>query len=384
MAKNLGIKIFGPAQSINAWGLYTREIALALYDIGINVNLVDTTQQGDFQTKTSIMERGKLALLLQNQNNPLDKNYVAIQINSPEKISFTDNDAIANIAWTGVDVDDVPMISAMMLSNPAIKQVWVPGSWQKDVFDRIPAIKQKTKIVNFGVNNKKMSTAKASMKLEKDTFYFSHVGSLKEQNATDAVLKAFYSEFKDDDNVKLILKLFHGNIDKKQEKELMEKFTNQFKNGSKAKVLYVSGIYPENSINEIIASSNCYISTARGKHWNNSVLKAMAANRPVIVNLLAGNRQYCSGENSFQVSSKKIQINSMQWLMQNALYQGSSWFEPNPEELKKVMRNVYNLSKENPEELSKLAERGRNKALKLDWKNIAVEVLKNIKQYEVQ
>lgn len=377
MPKHLGIRIIGPASTIGSFGLYSREIASAMYDAGLFVNLVDSTQPAEFKTNMGMDFADKLNYIRLNQ---IPEPHVCININSPEKITQFDDKAKINIAWTGVDIDDLPVSYMLALANPKINEIWVPSHDQATIFKKHKAIADRVKVVPFGVNFKSMQVD-SKMVLPEECFYFGAVGSLKHTNGYDAALRAFYEEFSNDPDVKFVLKTFSGTLTPDQEKDMAKNYLTSLKKDSKAQALYVVGAHVQGFIDDVIRGLDCLVSPARGKHWNNSVLKAMAAGIPVIVNQHGGNKAYTTRENSVQVSSRRTPIMSLDWLNQNPTHNSCNWFEPNVTELRAAMRKIYEDYKKDKDLLKPMIDAARNKAAKLDWDNVAMQVLANIRKH---
>lgn len=375
MGNPIGIKIIGPAQNINCFGSFTREIAFALLSMGENVCLHDTTGQGDFPAKLSEEDNQKINVL---KAVNMSKPYIAIHINAPEKFNFVDTNANANIAWTALETLSLPLLSSIILSNPLFKEIWVPAG-QKMIFDNVEALAKKTQAVQFGINTDKFNpnnikNAKELVQFRSDdNFYFGFIGSLKNTSGFDLVLKAFYEEFSNEPKAKLAFKVFMGTLQPQQEKEAISGVIRQFKKDSQAEVLYISGNQDDSFMTVQHHAIDCLVSPARGKVWNNSVIKCMAAGIPTIVNTHAGNKSYTGKETNYLLtSSKNTLITNLDWMFQNLIYQGSSWSEPNLEELKKTMRIAFN----NRNDSKEMTDKARTRVEKLDWKNIAMEIVK--------
>lgn len=375
MSQPVGIRVIGPAHAVGAFGNYTKELAIAMYDAGLPVQLVDSTQSGDFRTNIGSAVTEKLEFIKRNQiPNPS----VCININAPEKTSQLDNNSVKNIVWTGIDIDDIPVATVLHLSNPRINEIWVPSNEQASIFKKYKTLADKVKVVSFGVNIKEMEE-ESKLILPRECFYFGAVGSLKQTNGMDVALKAFYEEFANEEDVKLVFKTYAGNIPSDQEKDIAMKHISQFKGQSKAQVLYVVGSHVSSFVNDVIRGVDCIISPARGKHWNNTVIKAMAAGVPVIVSQYGGNRAYTTKDNSIQISNRRVPILSLEWLNQNPSHNSCNWFEPNIIELKQAMRKVYEDRKEK-QLVTPLIKAAKARVAKLDWGNVAMQVLSNIRK----
>ena len=380
MSENLAVRIVGPAKALGLYGQITRKFALALSDAGIITSLGDATQPQDIQIEISKEENAKLAMLGQQQLPP--KSYVSIHINSPERITFFDNNAISNIAWTAAEADILPLTHALILSHPGINEVWVPSQHHKTIFTKYGDIAKKISVVKWGTDSKLngATTDFLDKMKEDDGFYFGFVGSFKKTTGFDILLRAFYDEFSNDPKVKLIVKTQMGNISPDQERDAARNILGQFKGESKAEVIYLNGRLADHVVDGIISGLDCLVAPYRSKAWGTSVLKAMAAGVPTIVNQHAGNKSFCTRDNSIQLSSRIGLCTDLEWLMQNPVFQGSSWAHVDPMELRRAMRALY----EKKTETESIIKNGKRTAERHDWSNAVGDVILAIKKYGVQ
>ena len=380
MSENFAVRIIAPVRALNIYGQISRKFAIALSDAGIITNVSDATQPNDITTEIATEEKDKLAFLGQQALPP---KYVTIHINSPERIAFFDTNAVSNIAWTASEADVLPLVHGIILSHPGINEVWVPSQHHKMMFEKYPDIGKKLSVVRWGVDSKLnyaltgfLDKAKKSNGDPKN-FYFGFVSSFKKTTGFDIVLKAFYEEFANEPNVKLVLKTYMGAIPKDNEKDSVKNTMAHFKGQSKAEVIYISGALTEPAVDGIISGLDCLVAPYRSKAWGTTILKAMAAGVPTIVNQHAGNRSFCTRENSIQLASRVNICTDLEWLMQNPLFQGSSWAHVNVDDLKRTMRDVY----EKKTSLEGVISNGKKTAERYDWSNIVNDAIAALKKY---
>jgi len=380
MSQNLAVRVVGPAKAIGIHGQMTRKFAIALSDAGILTSLGDSTQPQDVQTEISKEEHVKLVMLGQQQMAP--KTFVSIHINSPERITFFDNNAISNIAWTATEADNLPLAHALMLAHPGINEVWVPSQHQKAIFGKYQDLASKISVVKWGVDSKLTYASRDFLDgiKEDGNFYFGFVGSLKKTTGFDVLLRAFYDEFTNDPKVKLVLKTYMGNIPDDKEKETAKTLLTQFKGASNAEVIYLSGRLADQCIDGVISGLDCLVAPYRSKAFGSPILKAMAAGVPTIVNQHTGNKAFCTRDNSIQLASKIGTCIDLEWLMQNPIYQGVSWANIQVEELRRAMRDVY----EKKIDTETIIKNGKRSAERYDWPNVVNDVIVAIKKYGVE
>lgn len=372
----LSVRLVGQINDISGISSNLRDFAIALSETGIVVNLVNVENISPFKANIDDATKKRLEVMTQTQLSP---NYVTIYMLSPEHMKFNDPQAKANICWTAYDTDKLPYLCSLILNASNINEVWVPTKACFDSFSLSGVNAKKLKQVSWGVDstsyqpgNRKLDSLR-----EPGNFYFGYVGSLKASGGFDYVIKAFYDEFKDDTNAKLILKAFMGNLEPDKERETIKNVMSKFKGDSKAEIIYVPGNISTADMTALYHTPDCFVSTPRSESWGSGIIKSMSAGVPVITNVNTGNRSYTNSSNAILVGSSLKKITDIDWLSQNPLQQEHSWCDVNMTELKSAMRKVY--SKEI--DVEPLKTEARRTALKLDWKRIAMEVIKNIKQY---
>jgi len=374
--KRLDVRLIGPVFDVSSYGSNLREFALALSETGVVVHLVDVTNVSPFKATIDEATTKRLQVLSQTQ---ISDNYVSIYMLPPDLMRLHDPKAKANIVWTAYDTNKLPYLAALILNSNNISEVWVPTKTCLDIFSSSGINKNKIKQVTWGVDSTSFQpgTKGISSLREDGNFYFGYIGSLKASSGFDYVLKAFYEEFKDDDRVKMLFKAFVGNVEPAKEKEFIKSNLSKFKGDSKAELVYIPGNMTLNEMRALYHTPDCLVSTPKAKAWGTNIIKSMAAGVPVITNVNTGNRAYTNHQNAILVGSSLRPITDIDWLTQNQLQQEHSWWETNVDELKAAMRKVY--SKEIDVEPIKIA--ARREALKLDWKRVAMEVIKNIKRF---
>lgn len=374
--QRLDVRIIGPVLDLSGLGSNLREFALALSETGVVVQVVNVTNVSPFKAIIDEVTQKRLEVLAQTQLSP---NYVSIYMLPPEVMKLNDPQAKANICWTSYDTNKLPYLASLILNANNVTEVWVPTKTCADIFAGSGVNPQKIKQVSWGVDSVNFQPGNpgiASLK-EPDNFYFGYIGSLKASGGFDYVVKAFYEEFKNDEKVKLLFKAFVGNVEPDKERELIKSVISRFKGESKAEVVYVPGNMNLTDMKALYHTPDCFVSTPRAKAWGNSILRSMSAGVPVITNVNTGNRAYTNYQNAVLVGSSIKPIVDIDWLTQNQLQQEHSWWETNIDELKAAMRKVY--TKEIDVEPLKIA--ARREALKLDWKRVAMDVIKNIKRF---
>ena len=112
--KRLDVRIIGPVFDISGQSTSLREFALALSESGIVVHLVNITNISPFKATVDPIVQKRLEVLM---NTQISDNYVTIHFVPAEFMRLYDNNAKANICWTGYETDRLPYLASLMLND---------------------------------------------------------------------------------------------------------------------------------------------------------------------------------------------------------------------------------------------------------------------------
>jgi len=260
----IDVKIIAPFFDATGISQVAREIALALYDNGIEIQIVDLKDFSNFKIEPDIEEKQKLNIM---QQFKLNNQYIAIHMYPPTRyFNMEDKNAKANVFWHLYETDRIPYIWRMIFNQKWIKEVWVPSEFNKATFIKSNVEQDKIKIVNFGVNTTKYNQDNQKLfTKENGSFYFSFISELKICKGFDLLLRAFYEEFVNEPSAKLIFKCSCMN-----DQNTINQISNlikQFKGNSKAEVILIAGTHPEEYMTKLYATGDCFVLPTRGEGW---------------------------------------------------------------------------------------------------------------------
>jgi glycosyltransferase involved in cell wall biosynthesis len=364
----MDIRIIAPIAEASSIGQNARELAIALSEIGINVNIVNISIT-PLQAKVDNDIIQKIQMLI---NNKISQDYVAIHFLPYDKMVVNDEGAKINFAYTGIETPEAPRLAKLLLNN-RFKEIIVPTYSNK--FD------DSVKVINWGVNTTDWNLNVEPLEdfpKNDGQFYFCYVGGAKPSSGYDLVLKAFFDEFKNEPKANLILKPMLYNKPEEREKIVQDVIT-RLKGESKANVFALTDDLLESSLRRVMKSADCFVAPYRLKVWGTSAIHSMALGVPVIINANTFNKAFTNSENSLLVSSTKKPIDNVEWILNNLVEQECSWYEPNYEDLKSKMRYAF----ENKDKLKELGLKARQDIEKLDWKNVAMNLLTLVKKHAI-
>lgn len=372
--KPIDVKLFGPTYDVSGISQCVREIALALYDNGVNVGIVDMPDFSPVKTDVGPEAAQKLNIM---QRNKLFNPFVTIHFYPLDRFKGQlDKDAIANIFWSMYETDRIPYYWKLLLNKNEISEVWVPSEFNKESYIKSKVDKDKISVVNLGVNLDKYNPKNQHLPIkEPNSFYFSYISELKWCKGYEVLLKAFYEEFRTEPKAKLLFKCSSTN-DQNHVKQLVQ-LIGSYKNGSQAEVILLPNPQTEEWMTRLYKTADCFVLPSRGEGWGLGIIQSMASGVPVITTDCSAQKTFANSKNSLMIDAALEKIGNIEWLMQVPVQNEHWWYEPNFPQLKKQMRYAF----ENKKKMTELGETARKDAEKFGWFNTAIQIVENLEKY---
>lgn len=212
------------------------------------------------------------------------------------------------------------------------------------------------------------SNDKYEIKTRKE-FKFLHISTAKQRKGVDVLLKAYFEEFTDKDNCTLVIKSFPG------PDNIVDQLIQELKTENSPEVIHInSADFTDEQIGELNKSCNCVVYPTRGEGFGLPILEAMHLGIPVITTGYSGQMDFCNYENSFLLDYK-LEISTKNEIVNLNSY----WAEPDVNQLKKYMREVYTTvtegSKESKDALDERINNARKTSESFTWKISAKKTL---------
>lgn len=252
---------------------------------------------------------------------------------------------IGFLVWEG---DRIPEFWLEYICDNKVKQVWVPSNHTKQAIlntyegkveqDRL---EDKIKIVPHGVDTKLFNPED---KRDKKFFTFlQNKGWRAGENDRGGVqfgLEAFTEEFKEDEPVRMIVKINPSynspdwNLDNEIKKIGVKPHKNLFFN--------VNSI-PFNQLFTLYNQADCFVAPTMSESFGLPILEAMACDLPVITTDFGGQTDFVNSEgckdDSWIVDTELVPAND------GFMYEGINWGKPDVKQLKAAMRYAYKKNK---------------------------------------
>lgn len=166
---------------------------------------------------------------------------------------------------------------------------------------------------------------------KKFTFFFSFdYKSVAERKNPIAIINAFREAFKGNNNLQLIIKTSHQDINPTYKKRLQEAVGD-------AQVQIIDGIITTRDNWLLIQQCDAYVSLHRAEGFGLGMAESMALGKPVLATAYGGNCDYMDENNSVLIKYK-LQESDQEF----APYpRGTKWADPDHQYIVKKMQKVY-------------------------------------------
>jgi glycosyltransferase involved in cell wall biosynthesis len=188
-------------------------------------------------------------------------------------------------------------------------------------------------------------------------FVFYSIFEWIERKNPEALLKAYWSEFKEKDDVALLLKTYRYNFtpDKKREiKSYINRIKNELKLSYYAPVYVYLDLLDKQQIYRLHKTGDCFVSSHRGEGWGIPQMEAMLVGNTMISTGYNGIHEYIEHKKTGLLADYELKP-IRQYAQLNKWYQpGQMWAEVNPIHLQELMRYAYRYKK------NKIGKNARN------------------------
>ncbi len=213
----------------------------------------------------------------------------------------------------------------------AMDEVWVPASFNVDTF-RHSGVRVPIRVMPFGVDidyfNPDITGFRPSTR-----FTFLSVFEWGERKAPDLLLRAYVDEFKDSEDVLLLLSVFNRDPTIDVETEIAKL---ELPPGPPV-VVMVNPRFPDHQMGALYRSADCFVLPTRGEGWGMPVLEAMACGLPAIATAWSGPADFLTEEVGYPLGTEGLVPAEARC----PYYAGFEWAQPDYEHLRHLMRHVF-------------------------------------------
>jgi len=330
------IRVFGNPQDCNGYGHATQNICKALSDSKIPAKFVFSGPNKDFADNLS-----------QNAKSPKVDLYIQTP---PFKEHRSNNYKIGYFYW---EADLLPKVWASDI-NKSLDEIWVPCELTKRSCV-LAGFKKRIEILPTPAKSPifkspiQLSGYNDKLRISDNTFKFYSIFQWNERKGYNKLLRAYYEEFSEKENVVLILKVnpirhaLHGLF--KINRDIIKIRSSVFsKKRSLPKILLITEQLSEEHLSGLHHSCDAFVLPHRGEGWGMPIHDAINHQNFIITTKFGGITEWLTESNSFLIDHSLTRVTPMNWNPWYAEYQ--SWANPSLTSLKMLMRNCFDKRKE--------------------------------------
>jgi glycosyltransferase involved in cell wall biosynthesis len=252
-----------------------------------------------------------------------------------------------------------------------LAEFWVPTSWQRDCAVRSGVSEEHVQVVPYGVDTTRFCPDghRYPLRTTKRTKLL-FVGGLIERKGIDALLEAYLSSFRADDDVCLVIKPFGSHSVYRGSS--LEREVRQAAGGSGPEIELVDEELNFAQMADLYRSCDALVHPYRGEGFGMPIAEAMASGLPVIVPNGGAALDFCSERTAWLVPAREVPIVSAEWHPSMA---GSWWLEPSRAGLGEALRDVV----DSPELAKYKGAEGRRRIVEaFTWDHVAARVAERV------
>lgn len=241
--------------------------------------------------------------------------------------------------------------------------VLVPTNENKMVAQKCGVIKPIEK-VPYAVSELNLDAEPAP--IPSDGFRFLSIFQYAKKKGLDPLLKAYFAEFTEQDDVVLVLKTYFGPNDGEEERNKMLQMIQVIKQMLRLKyyppIYLLHGVASQEKIESLYAACNAYCLPSRGEGWGVPHLNALQYGLPAIATQGTGPEEFITPHCGALVKSHMSPVVDMPHPHEH-LYTGrENWHEPQVDDLRMCMRNIYNVSLYDQQKWNNIRDAARSRA----------------------
>lgn len=346
---------------LSGFGRAACDYVSALKKLGVDIRIVNTSQKHlkliDLPINTEQLE------ILSHKNNDI------LVKHAPPSDLFPES-AQVNIGYTAFES---PKLKDRWLENiRKMDAIIVPTKWCQNILAEseinsyvVPHIVNYTsldphRIKPISIRNKR-------------AFAFLAIIDFTYRKGWDLLLDAYWTEFRPDEDVSLILKTYHRSFSK----EDREKIRLHIKRPAQIPhTLFYDWPLHDRYLPSLYKACDAYVFPTRGEGFSLTCAEAMSLELPVIATHYGGHTDYMDYSNSTLVKYAGFDILTKNQLDLSPQYEELPLVQPSLPHLKDMMRNVY----VHYEEALAKAKKGRQDISKFGDINIGVMLLDTIEK----
>lgn len=342
------INFCGATNDLSGYAEFSRYFIYALHNAGVDVSIEPINVDAK---DVDYGKKGILCRRLLKKSNGAKVNVINM---IPPLFKRFKRPGNLNIGFTMWEATELPKMWVKLCNE--MDAIFVPCHWNKEIFEN-SGVKVPVYVVQPGIDLEEVPPL--NTKKSTDEFKFYSVFQWIERKNPLGLIRAYFSEFSDNDNVSLTLKTYkHARINNNS--QLIVDEINALKKDMKIpgdkypKIHLITNFLSTIEMDALHNSSHCFVLPHRAEGFGMPHMEAMLRGNPVIATNFSGNIDFMNEENSYPIDYQLTPVGGMSWYV--PWYDGTMWWgETDLHQMAKTMRYAY----ENREEAMQKGLKGR-------------------------
>jgi glycosyltransferase involved in cell wall biosynthesis len=332
-----GVSFRGVVYGGSGYAQESLMIVMALANAGIPVGIEPLIQQNDVENL--LPQETRIALeFAKLQSIDLSRGVYLQCI--PAHDFQTNRCARRVIGRTMFETDRIPDGWAERCN--AMDEVWVPSAFNMETFLRAGVKEHKLLRMQEGEDTEHFHPENPPFRIPGSRgFNFLSVFQWTQRKAPDVLVKAFIREFKEDEDVALILRCYgRSGPDGDLLPELLYYIERELRVPLEKTppILLIPGLIPNRDLPRLYTSADCFVLPSRGEGWGRPYVEALCSEMPVIATRWSGQLDFLHDANSYLIDYKLAATPSDTDV---EIFAGHQWAEPDVDHLRSLMRHVF-------------------------------------------
>jgi glycosyltransferase involved in cell wall biosynthesis len=306
--------------------------------------------------------------------------YVLKDFDEKHKNRIIQEKAKESISISYWEFDRLPAQWRDIYNSNIYDKVIVACDWNKQIYSK--DINKPLHIVPIPIKNKTIN------KINNEIFTIFSLSQWMPRKGFDILIKAFYSEFYNNEDVKLFIKTYRSevtNSNLEDEKNIvfqqaleLKSSISHYNNNPKCKLEIKTGVVSQEEIESYYSKADIFCLLSRGEGFSIPMAEAAVRGIPVLSPSIGGHIDFLDATNNFFIDCEHVPL---EYGGNNSLFSSleMNQIEPKINSVKKQLRKVYNIWKEDKNKLLKIGEQSKMYALNyFDEKNLYNKLIKAI------
>jgi GT2 family glycosyltransferase/glycosyltransferase involved in cell wall biosynthesis len=237
--------------------------------------------------------------------------------------------AAARVGWSMLEVTGLPQ--TWVDGCNSMDEVWVPSTFNVETF-RTSGVRVPIRVMPLGVDTDYFHPGITGYR-PSTRFTFLSVFEWGERKAPEVLLRAFTEEFKDSEDVLLLLSVANRDpqVDIQQQIDALGLGT------SAPIVVMPNARFTGPQMGSLYRSADCFVLPSRGEGWGMPVLEAMACGLPTIATRWSGPADFLHEGVGYPLEPARL----VRAEARCPYYAGFEWADPDVDQLRSLMRTVF-------------------------------------------